>query len=159
MIIAEIKSKNLEEFGKATNQPIATSLEVVEEDQEYFAPLSERVFGNHIPEVAPLEMRRWGDDFITYAHWRWSYLELVRVIMAILEKMKDVIKEFEGTEPREAEGNTPAVEGTGKHSKRFQHGSFQGVAQLSKQIAKVSQVGKVNYHAARKLVSIFKNKN
>ena len=156
MIIAEIQSKNLEKFGKANYQPIATSLEVVEEASEHFAPLSERSFANHIPEEAPLEMRRWGEDFITYAHWRWSYLELVKVIMAILDKMKDVIKEFEGIEPKEADENTPAVEGTGKHSKRFQHGSFQGVAQLSKQIAKVSQVGKVNYHAARKLVSIFK---
>ena len=156
MIIAEIQSKDLEKFGNTNHQSAATSPETVEQVPESLAPLSERAVADHIPEVAPPEMSRWGRDFITYAHWRWSYLELVKVIMAILDKLKDIISEFEGTEPREAKDDTPAVEGTGKHSKRFRHGSFQGVAQLSKQVMKVSQVGKVNYHAARKLVSIFK---
>ena len=156
MIMAEIRSKDLEKFGTANLQPVASDPVAMEQVPEHLTPLCERAVTNHIPNVAPPGMDRWEERFVTYAHWRWSYIELVKVILAILEKMRNKLDEFEGTPPQEATGDTPAVEGTGKHSKKFHQGSFRGIAQLGKQRGKVSVEGRIHYHAARKLIAMIK---
>ena len=145
ILIAEIRAKDSDsENAVAVEQPTV----------HRFAPLYERVIPNHLPDRAPLELRQYEQEFLKYVVWRWSFIELVRVILAILDSMNDAVIEFEGTPPKEAKGNQPAVEGTGKRAKRFQHGAFLGVAELQKARNKATQKGVINYHHSRKLVAI-----
>ena len=145
ILIAEIRAKDSDsENSVAVEQPTV----------HRFAPLHERVMPNHLPDRAPPELRPYEQEFLKYVVWRWSFIELVRVILAILDSMNDAVIEFEGTPPKEAKGDQPAVEGTGKRAKRFQHGAFLGVAELQKARNKATQKGVINYHHSRKLVAI-----
>ena len=145
ILIAEIRAKDSDsENAMAVEQPTV----------HQFAPLHERVAPSHLPDRAPSELRPYEQEFLKYAVWRWSFIELVRVILAILDNMNDAVIEFEGTPPKEAKGDQPAVEGTGKRAERFRHGAFLGVAELQKTRNKATQKGVINYHYSRKLVTI-----
>ena len=147
ILIAEIRAKDSDNNSEDV-------VEVQQATTQQFAPLYEKVIPHHLPERVPPELRAYEQEFLRYVAWRWSFIELVKVILAILDNMNDAVIEFEGTPPKDAVGDQPAVDGTGKRARRFQHGAFLGVAELQKARKKATQKGVINYHHSRKLVGI-----
>ena len=162
ILISEIRLKDPNSTNHVDGNSVTDTVEkaevvaMLQPPPQQYAPLYDRVIPSHLPEQAPPELEANAEEFLCYAYWRWSFIELVKVILAILDKMNDAIIEFEGTPGKAAVGNQPAVEGTGKRASKYQHGSFLDVAQLQKARLKATQKGRINYHGSRKLVGIVK---
>ena len=156
ILMTEVHSKDLDKFGNVANPNEEIKIAVPRVILHEIAPLGEKVTPYHLADRVPKELKPYEQKFLVYAYWRWSFIELVKTIILILDKIEDVIKEFDGTKPEEAVGDKPAVEGTGKYAEKYKHGAFHGLSQLSKIRSKVSERKEIHYHASRRLVSIVK---
>ena len=156
ILMTEVHAKDLDKFGNLGNPNEEVKVAVPRVILHEIAPLGEKVTPYHLADRVPKELKPYEQKFLVYAYWRWSFIELVKTIILILDKIEDVIKEFDGTKPEEAVGDKPAVEGTGKYAEKYKHGAFHGLSQLSKIRSKVSERKEIHYHASRRLVSIIK---
>ena len=167
LLIKKIKEKvvhrfgivDVEALGQDPPEPAPVLMTPISEPEQY--PSAQHQL---IPDEPPLNMMAFREHFLAYAKWRWTYMCLVKTLMAILKKAEKAIENFNGKPPQPAANGKPAVEGTGKFQERFKNGAFktpgdkdsQTVAQISKIWAKIVTEDEINWGNSKRMTGVFK---
>ena len=162
LLIKKIKEKTVHRFGFVNVEALGE--EPPEPAPELMTPISMSRKNPLIPTEAPPSMQAWRIHFLAYAKWRWSYMWLVKTLMAILKKAEEAIERFEGKPAQQAANGRPAVDGTGKHQEKFKNGAFktpgdkdsQTVAQIKKIWAKIENEDEINWGNSKRMIGVFK---
>ena len=162
LLIKKIKEKVIHRFGIVDVE--ALGQEPPESAPALMTPISVSEQYPLIPDEPPPSMRALRSYFLAYARWRWSYMCLVKTLMAILKKAEKAIEKFNGKPAQEAANGRPAVEGTGKNHPKFKNGAFktpgdkesQTVAQISKIWGKIVTEDEINWGNSKRMTNVFK---